>query len=96
VGGGIGIGCGASTFSRVYHRLLCSQGVPPAAETDGPVGVSMLAMALQRIGAACRVATDEACRATCAAALQGTDVPMDVVPLGGTSKTPLRIGAVLV
>ena len=60
------------------------QGVPPAAETDGPVGVSMLATALQRIGAACRVATDEACRATCAAALQGTDVPMDVVPLGGT------------
>jgi hypothetical protein len=58
-------------------------GVPPAAETDGPVGAAMLATALRRIGAACRVATDEPCRATCAAALQGVDVPVDVVPLGG-------------
>jgi D-glutamate cyclase len=58
-------------------------GAPPAAETDGPVGAAMLAAALRRVGATCRVATDEPCQATCAAALQGIDVPVDVVPLGG-------------
>src|SRR5215469_14626424 len=58
-------------------------GAPPAAETDGPVGAAMLAAALRRVGATCRVATDEPCQATCAAALQGIDVLVDVVPLGG-------------
>ena len=59
-------------------------GTPPAAETDGPVGTAMLAAALRQVGATCRVATDEPCQETCAAALQGIDVPLDVVPLGGT------------
>ena len=59
-------------------------GEPPAAETDGPIGAAMLAGALRRIGATCRVATDEPCRSTCQAALQGSDVPLDVIPLGGT------------
>jgi D-glutamate cyclase len=58
-------------------------GEPPAAETDGPVGAAMLAGALRRIGLTCRVATDEPCRSTCQAALQGSDIPLDVVPLGG-------------
>ena len=58
-------------------------GTPPAAETDGPVGAAMLAGALTQVGVSCRLATDEPCRATCAAALQGMDVPLDVVPLGG-------------
>jgi D-glutamate cyclase len=58
-------------------------GTPPAAETDGPVGAAMLAGALGRVGVACRLVTDEPCRATCAAALRGTDTPLDVVPLGG-------------
>jgi len=58
-------------------------GMPPAAETDGPVGAAMLAGALTRVGVACRIVTDEPCRATCAAALRGTKIPMDVVPLGG-------------
>lgn len=58
-------------------------GTPPAAETDGPVGASMLARALSRVGIPCRIATDEPCRATCAAALRGTDIPLDSVPLGG-------------
>jgi len=59
-------------------------GTPPAAETDGPVGAAMLAGALTRVGVACRLVTDEPCRATCTAALRGTDTPLDVVPLGGT------------
>src|SRR5262249_27405294 len=58
-------------------------GTPPAAETDGPVGAAMLAGALTRVGVPCRLATDEPCRATCAAALRGIDVPLDVVPLNG-------------
>ncbi len=43
----------------------------------------MLAGALTQVGVPCRLVTDEPCRATCAAALRGTDVPLDVVPLGG-------------
>ena len=58
-------------------------GTPPAAETDGPVGAAMLAGALTRVGVSCRLVTDEPCRATCVAALRGTEVPLDVVPLGG-------------
>jgi hypothetical protein len=58
-------------------------GTPPAAETDGPVGAAMLAGALRQVGVACRLVTDEPCRVTCAAALRGTDTPLDVVPLGG-------------
>jgi len=58
-------------------------GTPPAAETDGPVGASMLARALTAVGIPCRVVTDEPCRATCAAALRGTNMPLDTVPLGG-------------
>ena len=59
-------------------------GTPPAAETDGPVGAALLAHALTRVGVPCRLVTDEPCRATCTAALRGMDVPLDVVPLGGS------------
>ncbi|HEY2615791.1 MAG TPA: glutamate cyclase domain-containing protein [Acetobacteraceae bacterium] len=58
-------------------------GTPPAAETDGPVGAAMLAVALTAVGVPCRLVTDEPCRATCAAALRGSEIPLDVVPLGG-------------
>jgi hypothetical protein len=58
-------------------------GTPPAAETDGPVGAAMLAGALTRVGVSCRLVTDAPCHATCAAALHGTAIPLDVVPLGG-------------
>ena len=60
-------------------------GTPPAAETDGPVGAALLAAGLASLSIPCRLATDEPCRATCAAALRGAgiDVPLDVVPLGG-------------
>jgi hypothetical protein len=60
------------------------QGTPPAAETDGPLGAALLAGALTRVSVACRIVTDEPCRATCAAALRGSDIPLDVVPLGGS------------
>jgi hypothetical protein len=40
--------------------------------------------ALTAVGVSCRVVTDEPCRGTCVAALHGLDVPLDVVPLGGS------------
>ena len=59
-------------------------GTPPAAETDGPLGAALLAGALACVGIPCRLVTDAPCRATCAAALRGTGIPLDVVPLGGS------------
>jgi hypothetical protein len=60
-------------------------GDPPAAETDGPVGVALLAHALHRVGVSCRVCTDEPCAPACLAALSGlAEVPVDVVRLGGS------------
>jgi len=60
-------------------------GTPPAAETDGPVAVALLAHALRHVGVACRVCTDELCAPACRAALAAVaDVPLDVVPLGGS------------
>ncbi len=60
-------------------------GSPPAAETDGPVGTALLAKGLEEVGVSCRLATDEPCRAACAASLTGagvSTVPIDVVALG--------------
>ena len=55
---------------------------PPAAETDGPAGTALLALALSRIGVRCRLLTDAACCTACEAALAGAglaDVPIDAV-----------------
>jgi D-glutamate cyclase len=62
------------------------KGTPPAAETDGPVGAALLAAGFARVAVPCRLVTDAPCRAACAAALSGADVPdtpLDIVPLGG-------------
>jgi hypothetical protein len=62
-------------------------GQPPAAETDGPVGVALLAAGLTGAGLSCRVITDGPCADGCAAALRGANlnhVPLDVVPLGAS------------
>jgi D-glutamate cyclase-like protein len=61
-------------------------GIPPAAETDGPVATALLARALRRVGIACRICTDAPCVSACVAALAAADaidVAIDVVPLGG-------------
>ena len=42
-----------------------------AAETDGPAGAALLALAFARIGVPCRVLTDDTCRGACEAALAG-------------------------
>jgi hypothetical protein len=59
-------------------------GTPPAAETDGPVGVALLAAGLRRVGIACRVCTDAPCADACRAALDAAgleDMKLDVVAL---------------
>jgi hypothetical protein len=69
------------------------RGTPPAAETDGPVATALLAYGLRRIGLACRVCTDMPCASACAAALAAAgieDVPLDVVPLGGSVADVVR------
>lgn len=73
----------------ILTGFFVPHGTPPAAETDGPAGAALLALALSRIGVRCRLLTDEACRTACEAALSGgglTGVPIDAVspdaPLG--------------
>jgi hypothetical protein len=62
-------------------------GVPPAAETDGPVATALLAHGLRRVGIACRVSTDAPCAGAVVVALTAAglgDVPVDVVALHGS------------
>ena len=62
-------------------------GTPPAAETDGPIATALLARGLLHVGLACRVCTDAPCASACRAALAAAgvaEVPVDVVPLGGS------------
>ena len=71
----------------VMTGFYVPKGMPPAAETDGPIGAALLAAAFSRVGVACRLVTDEPCRAACTAALAGggvSDTALDVVPLGGS------------
>jgi len=63
------------------------QGLPPAAETDGPVGTALLAKGLTDIGIPCRLATDEPCRSACAAALAGAGAPGVPVDAATVAKT---------
>src|SRR5438270_4017836 len=70
-------------------------GSPPAAETDGPVGAALLAKGLAEVGLSCRLATDEPCRAACAAALTGavlSRVPVDVATVPAMVDTWRRVG----
>jgi hypothetical protein len=58
----------------ILTGFFVPHGTPPAAETDGPAGAALLALALSRIGVRCRLLTDEVCRSACEAALAGSDV----------------------
>ncbi len=63
--------------------------VPPAAETDGPIGAVQLAAALQELGADVRLLTDRPCEPVVGTAIEaaGLGVPLDVAPL------PNEVGA---
>jgi len=74
----------------ILTGFFVPHGTPPAAETDGPAGAALLALALSRIGVRCRMLTDEVCRSACEAALAGagvTGVAIDAV----ASNAPLDI-----
>ena len=75
---------GRGDLGRHHHRLLCAAW-HAAGGGDRRAGRRRACWRarLTRVGVPCRLVTDEPCRATCAAALRGTDVPLDVVPLGG-------------
>ena len=64
---------------------------PPAAESDGPVGVAHLARALERVGVDVRVVTDTLCEPVVAAALQaaGSDAPVIAVPIGAAGEVKI-------
>ena len=62
----------------ILTGFFVPKGMPPAAETDGPAGAALLALAFAAMGVPCRVLTDESCRAACEAALAGT-APVDAV-----------------
>jgi len=67
-------------YVGILTGFFVPHGEIPAAETDGPAGAALLALALSRIGVRCRLLTDEACRSACEAALAGagvTRVPID-------------------
>jgi hypothetical protein len=89
-----GLWSAASALETAHSRRVglitgfyIPRGSPPAAETDGPLGAALLAKGLDAIGIPCRIATDELCRSTCAAALAGAgvpDLPLDAVAIGAT------------
>jgi hypothetical protein len=70
---------------------------PPAAETDGPVGVAELATGLRGAGTAVRVATDSRCeevvRIALAAADPPHDIPLDVIPVDGAEAAIAELAA---
>ena len=69
-------------YVGILTGFFVPRGTPPAAETDGPAGAALLALAFSRIGAQCRLLTDDACRSACEAALSGAGlagVPVDAV-----------------
>ncbi len=68
----------------VITGFYVPRGTPPAAETDGPVGATLLLAGLARVGIPGRLATDTPCAPACEAALRGAGMApiLDVVPLG--------------
>jgi hypothetical protein len=69
-------------YVGILTGFFVPRATPPAAETDGPAGAALLALALSRISVPCRLLTDTACRTACEAALSGaglTNVPVDAV-----------------
>jgi hypothetical protein len=65
-------------YVGILTGFFVPRATPPAAETDGPAGAALLALALSRMGVPCRVLTDVACGAACAAALSGAGVSVSV------------------
>ncbi len=63
---------------------------PPAAETDGPAAVALIALGFLQAGLTCRLATDTICQSACRAALDAAGagcVPIDAVAPGGEVDT---------
>ncbi len=65
----------SATRVAIVTGFYIPRAVPPAAETDGPLGSTLLAAALEALGIECRLITDEPCAAAvaCAAGQMGLD-----------------------
>lgn len=77
-----GLAAAASAIARRERPVLgllsgfyIPRATPPAAETDGPLGVALLAGGLAAVGVPCRLATDVLCASACAAALGAAGLP---------------------
>ncbi len=88
-GGLLGAASALATAEAPVVGLVTGFYVPggevPAAETDGPGGAALLALAFHRLGFPCRLLTDTACRSVCTAALKAAgvgDVPVDAAAPG--------------
>jgi hypothetical protein len=87
-----GLAAAATAIARQEHPCLgmitgffIPGATPPAAETDGPPGVALLAAGLSELGIPCRLATDRACAAACTAALGAAGLgtlPIDAMAPG--------------
>jgi D-glutamate cyclase len=76
-------------YVGILTGFFVPRGTPPAAETDGPAGAALLALAFSRIGIPCRLLTDDDCRSACEAALLGAGLP--AVPVEAVApRTPLQ------
>ncbi len=69
----------------IITGFFVPHGQPPAAETDGPAGATLLAHAILAAGGTCRIATDTPCRNACRVALEAAgigSVPVDSIAPG--------------
>jgi hypothetical protein len=83
--GHAGMGHAGMGYVGILTGFFVPHGTPPAAETDGPAGAALLALALSRIGVRCGLLTDAVCGSACDAALAGaglTGVAIDTVAPG--------------
>lgn len=67
----------SGTHVGIVTGFYVPHGTPPAAETDGPPGALLLAVALESVGIKSTVITDERCKAAVAAAAEASGYRAD-------------------
>jgi hypothetical protein len=82
---------GSATSVGLVTGFFVPRGESPAAETDGPVGTALLAMALQACGIKVRIATDAPCAGVVRSAAPGIDVD-EVADVGQAIEAWKRAG----
>ncbi len=74
-------------------------GNPPSAETDGPIGCTLLAVSLFKLGIPVRIVTDSLCYLTVKTAVIAAgnygDIPLDVIPVGNITESQYSVNSLL-